>query len=231
MDLATIDIWETFAKFGLPGLALAVFYLLFRTFRWKFSTVPRNWVGPIVVLFMIITAIVVLLFPYLYGPKGQIMPGTIPDLAAQSNLIASFSLKHAIVVPMPGTTVLDEELENVGDLAASNVEVGTVIQSMDFKRTHYSGRKLSGLPVPRNAQLSLNFVLSNIVDSSEPVLFYQALRYKDGNGTVRRQTFILKSKEYVGWAQDRWLEIVSPEENDRLEEQFRPFARYLESTK
>jgi hypothetical protein len=79
MDLATIDIWETFAKFGLPGLALAVFYLLFRTFRWKFSTVPRNWVGPIVVLFMIITAIVVLLFPYLYRPKGQIMPGTIPD--------------------------------------------------------------------------------------------------------------------------------------------------------
>ena len=54
-----IDIWKVFASFGIPGLALGVYYMLFRQFKWDFPRVPRSWVGPIIVLFMLLTAAIV----------------------------------------------------------------------------------------------------------------------------------------------------------------------------
>jgi hypothetical protein len=44
--------WLAFASLGVPGLALGVFYMLFRRFHWKFPEVSQAWVGPILVLFM-----------------------------------------------------------------------------------------------------------------------------------------------------------------------------------
>jgi hypothetical protein len=49
-------IWKIFASLGIPGLALGVFYMLFRTFNWRFPEVPSGWVGPIIVLFMVLTS-------------------------------------------------------------------------------------------------------------------------------------------------------------------------------
>lgn len=54
-----LDIWKLFTNLGLPGLALGVFYMLFRQFKWDFPKVPRIWVGPIIVLFMVLTAAIV----------------------------------------------------------------------------------------------------------------------------------------------------------------------------
>jgi hypothetical protein len=56
MQLATIEPWKIFASLGVPGLALGVFYMLFRTFKFPMPAVPKNWVGPIVVLFMLLIA-------------------------------------------------------------------------------------------------------------------------------------------------------------------------------
>jgi|TARA_Y100001001_G_scaffold134190_1_gene134674 hypothetical protein len=39
---------------GVPGVSLGVFYLLFKSFGFSFPQVPEGWVGPIVVLFMLI---------------------------------------------------------------------------------------------------------------------------------------------------------------------------------
>ena len=49
-----IEIWKIFASFGIPGLAIGMLYMLFRQFHWHFPKVSKNWVGPIVILFMII---------------------------------------------------------------------------------------------------------------------------------------------------------------------------------
>lgn len=49
-------ILRVLVSLGVPGVALGIFYLLFRTFKWKFPEVPSAWVGPIIVLFMVLVA-------------------------------------------------------------------------------------------------------------------------------------------------------------------------------
>lgn len=52
-------ILKVFASLGVPGLALGIFYMLFRTFHWDFPEVPVGYVGPIIVLFMVIIGAIV----------------------------------------------------------------------------------------------------------------------------------------------------------------------------
>ena len=56
IDLSEIKLWKVFASLGIPGLALGVFFMLFRKFNFPFPEVPAIWMGPIVVLFMVLTA-------------------------------------------------------------------------------------------------------------------------------------------------------------------------------
>ena len=52
--------WAIFAKFGLPGLALAVFFKLYSRFQWQIEPVPKEWAGPLAMAFLVLTAIVIL---------------------------------------------------------------------------------------------------------------------------------------------------------------------------
>ena len=52
--MSEIQLWKVFASLGIPGLALGVFYMLSRQFKWKFSLIPKIWRGPIVVLFLLL---------------------------------------------------------------------------------------------------------------------------------------------------------------------------------
>jgi len=61
-------IWKIFVSLGVPGLALGVLYVLFRQFKWQFPQVPRPWVGPIVVLFIVTTAGLVYAALYFWAP-------------------------------------------------------------------------------------------------------------------------------------------------------------------
>ncbi|NKC17655.1 hypothetical protein CWC29_002155 [Pseudoalteromonas sp. S4498] len=63
-----IDIWKVFASLGVPGLALGVFYMLFKSFHWKFPSVPRVWVGPLILLFMLIVGSITLYALTLWAP-------------------------------------------------------------------------------------------------------------------------------------------------------------------
>jgi hypothetical protein len=49
-----LNLFKIFISLGVPGLALGVFYMLFKVFKWDFPKVPVKWVGPIVVIFMIL---------------------------------------------------------------------------------------------------------------------------------------------------------------------------------
>jgi tetratricopeptide (TPR) repeat protein len=65
-----ISAWQIFVSLGVPGLALGVLYMLYRNFKWRFPMVPVGWVGPIVVLFMVLVFFVVLASLILWSP-GQ----------------------------------------------------------------------------------------------------------------------------------------------------------------
>ena len=64
-------IFKIFAALGVPGLALGVFYGLFLKFDWKFSLVPEDYVGPIIILFMILVSSITLYALNLWSPKGD----------------------------------------------------------------------------------------------------------------------------------------------------------------
>jgi len=61
-------ILRTLVSLGVPGVALGIFYLLFRTFNWSFPQVPESWVGPSVVLFMVLTFAIVFYALTLWRP-------------------------------------------------------------------------------------------------------------------------------------------------------------------
>lgn len=66
-----VELWKLFVSLGVPGAALLIFYFLFKGFNWKFPSVPRMWVGPIVVLFMVLTASIVFYALTLWAPTGD----------------------------------------------------------------------------------------------------------------------------------------------------------------
>jgi hypothetical protein len=63
-----LDIWRIFTSLGVPGVALGVLYMLFREFKWKFPSVPSAWVGPIVILFICVTGLLVYSALYFWAP-------------------------------------------------------------------------------------------------------------------------------------------------------------------
>ena len=96
-----IELWEIFAGLGIPGIALGVFYMLFRSFKWNFPKVPRAYVGPIIILFMLLTSSVVIYSLSLFSPKGSGgSPKSIPDLnlvdlSPAKGLSLDFKLKNS----------------------------------------------------------------------------------------------------------------------------------------
>ena len=56
------------AALGVPGLALAVFYLLYRALN--LPLLPTEWIGPIVLVFLLLTAAMVFFALYFYRPAG-----------------------------------------------------------------------------------------------------------------------------------------------------------------
>ena len=63
-------LFKVFASLGVPGLALGVFYMLFRVFDWQFPIVPTIWVGPIIILFMLLTSGIVFYTLSLWRPTN-----------------------------------------------------------------------------------------------------------------------------------------------------------------
>jgi hypothetical protein len=73
-------LFKIFISLGVPGLALGVFYMLFKTFNWTFPIVPANWVGPIIVIFMLLTFAIIFYALTLWRPLSPIIEKrTIPS--------------------------------------------------------------------------------------------------------------------------------------------------------
>lgn len=66
-----MEIWKIFASLGVPGVALGVLYFLFRKFNWNFPRVPKVYVGPIVILFMLLVTGIVFYALTLWAPDNR----------------------------------------------------------------------------------------------------------------------------------------------------------------
>src|SRR5207249_1229940 len=64
-------ILSVLVSLGVPGVALGILYLLFRSFHWEFAQVPETWVAPIVILFMLIVGGIVFYALTLWRPNDR----------------------------------------------------------------------------------------------------------------------------------------------------------------
>lgn len=64
-----VDFWSIVTALGVPGLAIGILYMLFRKLNWRVPMLPKNWVGPTFVLFLIVVWSVVLVALFLYSPS------------------------------------------------------------------------------------------------------------------------------------------------------------------
>ncbi|MBK1887771.1 hypothetical protein [Marinobacter sp. DY40_1A1] len=62
-------ILKVLVSLGVPGVALGVFYLLFKSFGFSFPQVTAGWVGPIIVLFMLIVGAITFYALTLWRPS------------------------------------------------------------------------------------------------------------------------------------------------------------------
>jgi hypothetical protein len=125
---------------GVPGLALGVFYMLFRTFKFPMPAVSKNWVGPIVVLFMLLIAGITLfaLQKFAHGPSEPTFPFTV--FVHGENGPSDVVLKNSgyVVLDLGG----DRRTEAIGEKGQAyfpaipatfrNQEVPIGVQSDDF---------------------------------------------------------------------------------------------------
>lgn len=89
MEMSNVELWKVFASLGVPGVALGVFFMLFRKFQFESLRIPRKQVFPTVVLFMLLTSSLIFYALTLWAPK---------DREVKSNQETSKS-STAVVVP------------------------------------------------------------------------------------------------------------------------------------
>lgn len=64
-----VDLWKVFASLGVPGVALGIFYMLYKKLDFGIPKVRQVWVGPILILFLLLTAGVVFYALTLWAPN------------------------------------------------------------------------------------------------------------------------------------------------------------------
>lgn len=73
----SIEFWKIAASLGVPGLALAVFYALFKQFKFELPRVNQVWAGPIVVAFIAsVTFITYQAISYGFSNEGENIDST-----------------------------------------------------------------------------------------------------------------------------------------------------------
>ena len=72
MKLPEIKLWKVFVSLGVPGLALGVFYMLMNRFGWETERISAAWSAALAVLFMLLSASVVLYALTLWRPTRSV---------------------------------------------------------------------------------------------------------------------------------------------------------------
>lgn len=104
----SVDLWKVGAGLGIPGLALVVFYMLFKKLDWKLGPVPSKWTGLLLALFMVLVTAVALFAIDRFAPNPQ---PVLPPIPTESSSAPPETLDVAPVVE-PRTAVAVLSLRN-----------------------------------------------------------------------------------------------------------------------
>lgn len=110
-----IELWKMFASLGVPGVALGVFYFLFLKFDFKLPQVPVKWVGPVIVLFMLLSSSLTFYALTLWAPNSnkENIKGGNKDIQTTAN--------SAENQPIEATVKIDQVTSGEKSPAVSNV--------------------------------------------------------------------------------------------------------------
>jgi hypothetical protein len=84
-----ISIIETLVVLGVPGVALGVFYLLLRSFGFKFSTISSTWAAIIAIVFLLVAGGITFYGLQQWSPKQAILNIPIDENAETSNKLST----------------------------------------------------------------------------------------------------------------------------------------------
>ena len=157
------NLLKIFVSLGVPGLALGVFYMLFKSFKWDFPQVPSVWVGPIIIFFMLLTSSIVFYVLTLWAPKknhdNKIDPPStqivsskqknygIKEINAMSFLIGWYSRQSLLPETAQKKMIFSKidgylrnlsiKLEKSSQYYLENVEIDGGIRSQEFTEKVY----------------------------------------------------------------------------------------------
>jgi HAD superfamily phosphoserine phosphatase-like hydrolase len=89
--------WHIFARYGLPGLALAGFFFLFSKFDFEFSPVGSEHSWIVAIVFLALTAIVVTVAIIRGSNKPEADASNTPELGAEETKLVVFDLDGTLI--------------------------------------------------------------------------------------------------------------------------------------
>lgn len=115
---------------GVPGVALGIFYLLFREFNFTFVKVSDVWTGPIVILFMVLVFGITFYALTLWKPSPKLPPESGVAFSVPKENSPTFRFVIDALAAMDKKTVeyngfQDKTLESLvisQDILASSIE-------------------------------------------------------------------------------------------------------------
>jgi len=109
-------VWKIFVSLGVPGLALGVFYALFRVFSWDLSALsPITQVG-LVILFMLIVAFITLMALRMWRPSSQIRSRSSVRIGSGSTIrggVAGRDFKQGLINSESSETAISSSQSSV----------------------------------------------------------------------------------------------------------------------
>jgi hypothetical protein len=133
----SIQPWGSFVSLGVPGLALGIFYMLWKRFHWEFPMVPKPWVGPLAFFFMLCATAIIFCALILWAPSSlhqSDTPPLTPETAVPKVSAAEFATLWL--------TIMDK-----GDYASSYKNVGNAVKVKFDQANWIDASNLNRLPL------------------------------------------------------------------------------------
>jgi hypothetical protein len=164
MQMPDIELWKVFVSLGVPGLALGVFYFLFRTFNWRFPNVPKVWVGPLVLVFIVVTAGLIVYSLSLWAPRSSRSSVVINENANISGNIAGRDIGT-------GSDTDDSSQSSVDIGKGTDVSGNVAGHDIKTKDKNFAGKHLSesSVVIGQNASVSGYVAGRDVVIAFDPI--------------------------------------------------------------
>jgi hypothetical protein len=184
---------------GIPGVALGIFYLLFKAFSFQFSQVDKSWTGVIVVLFLVIVGGITFYALHRWAPQRTHLVSALPQDIKHSK---TFELKvgEEIVTCVEMLTSLSRDVVKVD---AYTHRLG-IMAEYEWLRQRYPNserivQSLTTLELVtktgeyKPGRVHFDVLQIRLPDGREKEIFFDITSFFDGGAT----SFINK-EEYFG---------------------------------